>query len=296
MLFLLADSPQKLKLEKIHGTLIILFYVSPSSPQLQTLFLLKHTHKKATTLQQMTGGNTPNLLLKRLLRFSSTTQENIAISRQNLLFLLKAQKKTTKKHSSASNWWEYTKFCFKETAKTFSKISTTQENFTISRKNLPFLKMNKNQPLFSKWLVGKQNLVLKRMLELFLKNPPLKKILTFHNWKKAAKIIEKIPHKQTSNQKLNQWLKTYKMNFIYYKTNKQKVLNFVLTLDRSWRAKNALKLLSKYLKHRICEIKQYLNHILIIINQNILAILTIFFNFQKRLWKTLHQANFHSCY
>ena len=156
--------------------------------------------------------------------------------------------------------------------------------------------MNKNQPLFSKWLVGKQNLVLKRMLELFLKNPPLKKILTFHNWKKAAKIIQKIPHKQTSNQKLNQWLKTYKMNFIYYKTNKQKVLNFVLTLDRSWRAKNALKLLSKYLKHRICEIKQYLNHILIIINQNILAILTIFFNFQKLLWKTLHQANFHSCY
>ena len=103
-------------------------------------------------------------------------------------------------------------------------------------------------------------------------------------------------HKQTSNQKLNQWLKTYKMNFIYYKTNKQKVLNFVLTLDRSWRAKNALKLLSKYLKHRICEIKQYLNHILMIINQNILAMLTIFFNFQKLLWKTLHQANFHCCY
>ena len=96
MLFLFADSPQKLKLEKIHGTLIILFYVSPSSPQLQTLFLLKHTHNKATTLQQMTGGNTPNLLLKRLLRFSSTTQENIAISRQNLLFLLKAQKKKKK--------------------------------------------------------------------------------------------------------------------------------------------------------------------------------------------------------
>ena len=35
ILFLLTDSPQKLKLEKIDGTLIILFYGSPSSPQLQ---------------------------------------------------------------------------------------------------------------------------------------------------------------------------------------------------------------------------------------------------------------------
>ena len=43
-LFLLTDSTQKLKLEKIHGTLIILFYVSPGSPQLQRIcfFLLKY--------------------------------------------------------------------------------------------------------------------------------------------------------------------------------------------------------------------------------------------------------------
>ena len=38
MLFLLTDSPQKLKLEKIHGTLIILFYVSLSYRQLQRIF------------------------------------------------------------------------------------------------------------------------------------------------------------------------------------------------------------------------------------------------------------------
>ena len=37
---------------------------------------------------------------------------------------------------------------------------------------------------------------------------------------------------------------------------------------RSWRAKNALKLSSKYLKDRICKIKQNLNYILMIINQN----------------------------
>ena len=38
MLFLLTGSPQKLKLEKIHDTLIIIFYVSPRSPQLQKRF------------------------------------------------------------------------------------------------------------------------------------------------------------------------------------------------------------------------------------------------------------------
>ena len=45
MLFLLTYSPEKLKLEKIHCTLIILFYVKPSHPRLQSLFLLE-THTK----------------------------------------------------------------------------------------------------------------------------------------------------------------------------------------------------------------------------------------------------------
>ena len=35
--------------------------------------------------------------------------------------------------SSASDRWEYTKSCFKENAKIFSKNSTTQENITILR-------------------------------------------------------------------------------------------------------------------------------------------------------------------
>ena len=48
MVFLLTDSLQKLKLEKIHDILIILFNVSPSSPQLQRLllFLIKNTQKQ----------------------------------------------------------------------------------------------------------------------------------------------------------------------------------------------------------------------------------------------------------
>ena len=70
MLFLLTDSLQKLKLEKIHGALIILFYVSPSSPPLQSR--VKEDAK--------------------ILSKNSTTQKNITVSRQNLLFLLKTQK------------------------------------------------------------------------------------------------------------------------------------------------------------------------------------------------------------
>ena len=73
MLFLLRDSPPKLKLEKVDGPLIILFYVSPSYPPVQSRF-----KENAKTLSK-------NL----------TTQENITISRQTLFF--KKKKKDTKK-------------------------------------------------------------------------------------------------------------------------------------------------------------------------------------------------------
>ena len=66
MLFLLTDSPQKLKLEKIHGTLIILFYVSLSSPKLQT-FLFSLKTQNTTILQQVTKGKTLNPVLKKML-------------------------------------------------------------------------------------------------------------------------------------------------------------------------------------------------------------------------------------
>ena len=64
MPFLLTDSPQKLKLEKVHSTLIIFFYVNPSSPPLQSRFK-----------------ENANILSK-----NSTIQENITISRQKLHF------------------------------------------------------------------------------------------------------------------------------------------------------------------------------------------------------------------
>ena len=73
----MADSPHKLKLEKIHGTLIILFCVSLSSPQLQIIFLL--ITQETTTLQQVTDGKTLNLVLKMLELFLKI-QENIRIS------------------------------------------------------------------------------------------------------------------------------------------------------------------------------------------------------------------------
>ena len=63
------------------------------------------------------------------------------------------------------------------------------------------------------------------------------------------------------------------------------MLNFILTLDRSWRAKNTPNIFSKYLKYRICTIKQSLNYILRIINQNILAILRTFLDPQKNYRK-----------
>ena len=73
MLFLLTESPQKLKLEKVHGALIILYYVSPIPPPLQSHF--KENAKISSK--------------------NSNTQKNMTISRQNLLFFIKNTKKQT---------------------------------------------------------------------------------------------------------------------------------------------------------------------------------------------------------
>ena len=79
--------------------MVLLFYVSPSSPQLQSRF--KENAK--------------------ILSKDFTTQEN----RQNLLFLLKTKKNN---HSSASDSWDNTKYSFKENDRAFSKNSTSKEN------------------------------------------------------------------------------------------------------------------------------------------------------------------------
>ena len=75
------------------------------------------------------------------------------------------------------------------------------------------------------------------------------------------------------------------MSFINYKTRKT-CKNFVPTSDRSCRAKNAQKHFLKYLKDRICKIKQYRNYILMLINQNILAILRT--NLKRKIYENLY--------
>ena len=84
MIFLLTDSPEKLKLKNVHGALIIPFYASPSSP------LLKPRFKENA----------------KILSKNSTTQENIRISR------LKEDSKTyTKKKASNQKLNQRLKTC-----------------------------------------------------------------------------------------------------------------------------------------------------------------------------------------
>ena len=76
MQFLLKDSPRKLKLEKFHVILIILFYVSLISSQLQRICFLYWKHEKVTTLHQVTGENTLSLVLKRMVGHFLKIQPN----------------------------------------------------------------------------------------------------------------------------------------------------------------------------------------------------------------------------
>ena len=59
-------------------------------------------------------------------------------------------KNTKNNYSSASDCWEYTKYRFKENAKTLPKNSTTQQNITISRL-LFLLKTQKTSSSASVW-------------------------------------------------------------------------------------------------------------------------------------------------
>ena len=65
----IKNFPQKLKLEKINGTLIILLYISISpfpQPTTKNLLILLKAQKK-NILQQATCGNTPVLVIERML-------------------------------------------------------------------------------------------------------------------------------------------------------------------------------------------------------------------------------------
>ena len=159
----------------------------------------------------------------------------------------------------------------------------------LSYKDFSFFIKNTKKPATLQQVTGRNtpNLVLKRILRYLLTISPLKKILQFQDWKKTTNLNQIKPMFENCQDKL--YLLENKQ------ANNQKSLIFVLALGRSWKPKNAPKLSSKCLKFRTCKIKQYLNYILMIINQNILAILRTFLNLQKN-YETLHQVNFHSCY
>ena len=82
---------------------------------------------------------------KRFMRIILLRKHEFSLATKTSFFI----KNTKNNHSSASDWWEYTKYCFKENAKILSKNSTAED------------------------------LVSKRMLEIFLKVQPLKKRLQF---------------------------------------------------------------------------------------------------------------------
>ena len=100
--------------------------------------------------------------------------------------------------------------------------------------------------------------------------------------RQKRKLIQK--RKLQTTNLTNDWKVT--MNI-----NKQKVLNFVLTLEAGGRKipQNILRSTWK----TIWKIKQHLNYILMIINQNILPILWTFLNLKKKKNETLHQVHFH---
>ena len=110
-------------------------------------------------------------------------------------FLLKTQKNN---YFSENDWWEYTKSCFKDNGKIFSKNSSTQENITNSRQKSLFL-LTKNTNTKSSFKDNARTF------------SPLKKIFKTLWLKEGCKTYTR---KKTSNKKSNQRLKTYRMNFI----------------------------------------------------------------------------------
>ena len=79
----------------------------------------------------MIGGNTPSIVLKRMLRYflKAPLLRKYYNFKKEFAFLIK----NTKAISSASAWWGNTKPSFRKNARTFSKSSTSQENIRISK-------------------------------------------------------------------------------------------------------------------------------------------------------------------
>ena len=109
-------------------TLIILFYGARVLLSYIDLFFKKQktkTKKPTTNIQQVTDGNTPNLVLQKILRYflRLPPPKKILQFQDRISF---CNEHTIKNHSSASDWWGNTKFNFKDSTRTSSKNFTTQ--------------------------------------------------------------------------------------------------------------------------------------------------------------------------
>ena len=109
-------------------TLIILFYGARVLLSYIDLFLKKQktkTKKPTTNIQQVTDGNTPNLVLQKILRYFLRLPplKKILQLQDRISFCIEH---TIKNHSSASDWWGNAKFSFKDSTRTSSKNFTTQ--------------------------------------------------------------------------------------------------------------------------------------------------------------------------
>ena len=136
------------------------------------------------------------------------------------------------------------------------------------------------QPLFSKWLLGIHQILFWRECKIFSKNSTTQENITTLKLKS-----ENLYKKENFKPEIKPMIENLQ-DELYQLENKQAKGAKLRANVRSWREKNAPKLSSKYLKDRIWKIKQYLNYMLMIINQNILAIQRTFFKSAKKLWNS----------
>ena len=113
------------------------------------------------------------------------------------------------------------------------------------------------------------------MVEHFPKIQPLKEILEFQNWKRAYETYKK-RKSQTRNlinyQKFKRWT-------LYQFENKE-AKSAKLRAKIKWELEGE-KSSKTFFKVGVCKIKQYVNYIFMIINQNFLATLLTFSNLQN---------------
>ena len=141
---------------------------------------------------------------------------------------------------------------------------------------------------------NKPNLVLKRMEGYFLNIPTLKKLLEFQDWKKDNEAYTK---KWNFKPEIKPLIENLQDEFYQLENTQGKDAKLLANIRWEFKVKNASKRFSKYLKDRISKIKQYMNYLQKIINQNILEILWTFSNLQKILWKVYTmETTFQSWY